>query len=138
MILMLGLTLKAPASCMILWRAMVLSDSSLLRDSVRRANKLLEPKFARTCSACWFLLLCVGEGVGESEAEGLTAWVGWSSRLSLEASWALSSPSDSDSEPEYITRPLFPLAAHVPVGFLLSPGDLLARLAEVRVGRDGE
>ena len=38
----------------------------------------------------------------------------------------------------YFVLLLFPLAAHVPVGFILSPGDLLAGLAEVRVGWDGE
>ena len=65
------------------WRAMFLSDCSLHRDSPKRASKDLDPKLFRITSACWFLLLCCGEG--EAEVKGLGrfrgAWVGYSRML---------------------------------------------------------
>ena len=107
---------------------MFLWDFSLRRDSPRKARRDLEPKLSKMCLAWRFLLLCCGEGEGEAGVLG--AWV----ECSLTS-------SDSDSEPEYSTnRPLsslLSLAAQVPWGLLLSPGETLTGLAEVCVGLDG-
>ena len=84
--MMVACTLKTPVSCYALWSAMFLSASSLLIASTVRASRVLEEKFPRICSACAFLLLCMGEG--EAEDEGLGefrgAWVESSRRLLLD------------------------------------------------------
>ena len=112
---------------MMRYRADCLMLSSLRRDSPRRKRRDLDPKLFRMDSPCWFLLLCSGEGEGEAGV------------LRARGDCSLA-PSLSESLPEYSTRrPSIAgsLAAQVPGGFDLSPGETLEGLAEVKVGLDG-
>ena len=81
---------------------MLLSLCSLLKDSPRRASRLLDPKFARICSACWLRLLWCGDGVGEGGGEGLRGLARFLGFPGL-ASLSPCSSSDSGLEPEYST-----------------------------------
>ena len=91
----------------------------------------LEPKVFKTASPCSFLLLWVGEGEGEAGVLGARG------DNPLAASSTSSSALESLEYSTSLPSGAAFLAAQVPGGLALSPGEALEGLADVNVGLDG-